>query len=114
MVNQNVVKRITDYLDESNAKSTSATLVGIFWYVDSRDRTPPLLEEINQALASRSNVGMENSGVDVIFVFGHQKANPGVTQNDFQRADAAYRKEFSLKLKELKNRKSGDAICHEK
>ncbi len=104
MVSQRVVKLITDYLDESEAKATSATLVGICWYVDGHNKTPPLLEEINQALASRPNVGIEHNNGDIVFVLGHPKANPAVTSNDLQRADAAYRKEFSLKLKELKNR----------
>ena len=100
MIDPHVVKLGTDYLDQCAGTNEKATLVGMHWYIDGRNKTLPLLEEVNEVLARRpsTNVARENGSV----VFVSEGSDRIVTAEDMRLADQQYRKEFAAALKKLK------------
>jgi len=99
MVSASVVRLAVDYLDQSAANGETATLVGMHWYIDSRNKVIPLLEEINEALSQRPGVFVQRSPEGVVFTSsGTERA---VTSKDMKQADRRYRQEFAAALKRL-------------
>jgi hypothetical protein len=99
MIDAHVVQLITDYLDQCITKGSQATLVGVQWYVDGRNKTLPLLEEINEALRHRPSLLVERLNGAVVFsLSGTEKV---ITAEDLRLADKQYRKEFSVAYKKL-------------
>jgi hypothetical protein len=99
MISTHVVKLATEYLDQCAAENQQATLVGMHWYIDGRDKTLPLLEEVNEALMQRASVYVQRVNGAVVFSsIGSERV---VTVEDMKRADKQYRKEFAVALKKL-------------
>ena len=100
MIDANVVRLAVEYLDSCLAAGTEATLVGMHWHIDGRNKTPPLLDEVNEALRQRPKllVTRHSGGI----VFSLSGVDTGVTSDEMKRADRQYRKEFSAKLRELR------------
>jgi hypothetical protein len=94
-----VVKLAVEYLDDCVALETAATLVGMHWYIDGRNKTLPFTEEVNAALSERPSLGAERIEGRVAFT---QAGRDLVTNEDMRRADKQYRHEFAEKLRELK------------
>lgn len=101
MVNAHVVDLAVGYLDECQATGRLATLVGMPWHIDGRDKTLPVLGEVNEALARRPRVFVSRPKGDVVFS-GHGTERC-VTADDMRRADEQYRAEFSEELRRLRN-----------
>jgi hypothetical protein len=99
MISSHIVKLATDYLDQCTAKSGKATLVGMHWYIDGRDKSLPLLDEVNEALSLRPSVYVQRINDEVVFT--HSGTERAITTDDIKLADKHYRKEFSIALKRL-------------
>ena len=99
MIDPNVVKLAVEYLDDCVARESAATLVGLHWYIDGRNKTLPLTEEVNAALSERPLLGAELIEGRVVFTL---KGKDRVTNEDMHRADKQYRLEFAQKVRELK------------
>lgn len=102
MIDTNVVKLATEYLDECQRKNSPATLVGMHWYIDGRNKTIPLTEEINEALAQRPSIRVHRINGRVFFV--SDGTYRSITDEDMKQANKQYRKEFSAAYKELKDK----------
>ena len=102
MTSTHIVKRATEYLDQCAASNTEATLVGMHWHIDGRDKTLPSLDELNLALIQRPVFVQRENGRVVFASDGKERA---LTQEDMQLADKLYRKEFAVALR--KSRRSG-------
>jgi hypothetical protein len=100
MIDPNVVKLAVEYLDQCCGENTPATLVGMHWFIDGRNKTLPLLEEINEALHQRPSVCVERTNGVVFFVTSGTEHV--VTKEDMKLADRGYRKEFTAALREMK------------
>ena len=99
MISTHVVKLATEYLDQCSARNQQATLVGMHWYIDGRDKTLPMLEEVNEALMQRASVYVQRLNGEVVFASsGSERA---ITAEDMKRADKQYRKEFAVALKKM-------------
>jgi len=103
MVDPNVVRLAVEYLDSCLSAGAEATLVGMHWHIDGRNKTLPLLDEVNEALRQRPELRVthHNGGI----VFSLSGVATAVTSDDMKLADKLYRREFSAKLRELR----GDA-----
>lgn len=101
MINAHVVDLAVGYLDECLATGRLATLVGMHWHIDGRNKTLPVLGEVNEALAWRPRVFVSRPNGDV--VFSDQGTERSVTADDLRRADGQYRAEFSEELRRLRN-----------
>jgi exopolysaccharide biosynthesis predicted pyruvyltransferase EpsI len=99
VIDPHVVKLATEYLDQRNSENHQATLVGMHWYIDGRNKTLPTLEEVNEALSKRANVRVQRLHGAVVFGLGGTKR--AVTIEDMRKADKSYRKEFAAALKKL-------------
>ena len=99
MISAHVVRLAVEYLDQCAAKNQQATLVGMHWYIDGRDKTLPLLEEVNDALMQRSSVYVQRANGAVVFASSGSERT--VTAEDMKEADKQYRKEFGAALKRL-------------
>ena len=100
MIDPHVIKLGTEYLDHCAATNEQATLVGMHWYIDGRNKTLPLLEEVNEALAQRPSFHVKRERGAV--VFASAGSEPIVTAEDMRLADKQYRKEFAAALRKLK------------
>jgi len=96
-ISPQVVKLATEYLDDCTANKSPATLVGMHWYIDGRNKTLPSTEEVNAALSQRPSLGVERIEGRVIFTVNGKHT---VTKEDMREADSQYRREFARKLKE--------------
>jgi hypothetical protein len=101
MVSAHVVDLAVEYLDECQNSGRLATLVGMHWHIDGRNKTLPLLSEVNEALARRAQVFVSRPNGDV--VFSHHGTERSVTADDMHQADKQYRAEFSKELRRLRN-----------
>lgn len=99
MNSPHVVNLAIEYLDGCAAKHESATLVGMHWYIDSREKTLPLLDELNEALKQRPTVHVQRGPKGV--VFESTGTERSLTHEDMKLADRQYRKEFAAALKRL-------------
>ena len=100
MISPHIVKLAIEYLDSSAVKGERCTLVGMHWYVDGRNKTLPVTEEVNAALAQRPSLFVVRENETVLFsVAGLERA---VTVEDMRLADTLYRKEFSAASANLK------------
>ena len=88
MISERVVRLITEYFDECATSKSQATLVGILGYVDYRNKTLPMVEEVNEALRQRPSA--------LTYV-------PLVSVEQMRQADRQYRKRFSQALKKLRS-----------
>ena len=102
-ISAHVVGLAIEYLDQCAAEKREATLVGMHWYIDGRNKTMPLLEEINQALQQRPTVRIQR--VKGAVVFSPNGSDGIVTHEDMRHADKQYRREFSAALKALRSPK---------
>lgn len=100
MISEHVVSLAIDYLDQCAAADRTATLVGMHSYIDGRNKTLPLMDEINEALKRRPSVGVNREDGSV--VFSRSGTAHAVTHEDMKRADTLYRKEFSAALEKLR------------
>jgi hypothetical protein len=100
MLDARVVTLAVEYLDTCQAEGHEATLVGMHWYVDGRNKTMPVLSEVNAALALRPN--MRVSRINCKVVFSAQGSEGVVTSEDMRRAGKDYRSEFSTQLRALR------------
>ena len=98
MIDPHVVKLAVQYLDDCLGRKTAATLVGMHWYIDGRNKTLPLTEEVNAALSERPALGAERMEGRVVFTHAGKDL---VTSEDMRYADKQYRREFAEKLREL-------------
>jgi len=98
MIDPQIVKLAVEYLDDCVVRKTAATLVGMHWYIDGRNKTLPLTEEVNAALCKRPALGAERVGRRVVFTHAGKDF---VTNEDMRRADKRYRREFEQKLRKL-------------
>lgn len=96
MIDPHVVKLAVKYLDDCVSRKTAATLVGMHWYIDGRNKTLPLTEEVNAALSKRPGLGAQC--IEGRVVFTHEGKDL-VTKEDMRRADKQYRREFAQKLR---------------
>ena len=103
MVDSNVVRLAVEYLDSCLSTGAQATLVGMHWHIDGRNKTLPLLDEVNEALRQRPSL-LATRHKDGI-MFSPSGVATAVTSDDMKVADRQYRTEFSAKLRELR----GDA-----
>lgn len=99
MISAHVVRLATEYLDQCAAKQQPATLVGMHWYIDSRDKTLPLLEELNEALKQRPAFYVQRGPKGVVFASTGTERT--LTHEDMKQADSRYRKEFAAALKRI-------------
>ena len=97
MIDSHVVELAIEYLDDCIARKLPATLVGMHWYIDARNKTIPLTEEVNAALTQRPALGVERIGGRVVFTHSSEHS---VTKEDMRHADRQYRREFARKLKQ--------------
>lgn len=100
MIDANVIRFAVEYLDKCSAENTPATLVGMHWFIDGRNKTLPLLAEVNEALQQRPSARVER--VDGSVVFGPFGTDRAVSCEDMKLADNRYRKDLSAALKKLK------------
>jgi hypothetical protein len=100
MLSPHVVKLAVEYLDQCEAAGQKATIVGMHWHIDGRNKTMPLLGEVNEALRQRPHLRV--SLQDGIVVFSPAGSEVLVTADDMRRADNQYRAEFSAELRKLK------------
>ena len=100
MITAHVVELATEYLDQCSAKNQKATLVGMHWYIDGRDKTLPSLEEVNLALVQRSSIYVQR--IDGNVAFASSGSERAVTNHDMKLADENYREEFPAALRKLK------------
>ncbi len=93
MVDVHVVGLAVEYLDECQRNGQVATLVGMYWHIDGRNKTMPLLSEVNDALAQRPQFFVSRPHGAVVFsVHGTERV---VTADDMRVADGQYRAEFA-------------------
>jgi hypothetical protein len=100
-IDPNVVKLAVEYLDQCSRENTPATLVGMHWFIDGRNKTLPLFEEINEALHQRPSVCVERPNGTV--VFAASGTENVVTKEDIKLAARRYSKEFSAALRRMKD-----------
>src|SRR5690242_15319785 len=100
MLSPPVVKLAVEYLDQCEAAGRQATIVGMHWHIDGRNKTMPLLDEVNEALKQRPH--MKVSRQDGIVIFSSAGSESVVTADDMRRADKQYRAEFSVEWRRLK------------
>jgi hypothetical protein len=98
-IDSHVVRLAIEYLDNCVANGSPATLVGMHWYIDGRNKTLPLRDEVNAALSERPSLGVKHVEGRVVFTTGGKLA---VTNEDMRHADKQYRREFDRKLRKLK------------
>ncbi len=101
MADANVVGLAVEYLDECRENDHVATLVGMHWHIDGRNKTMPLLSEVNEALAQRPQFFVSRPNGAVVFS-GHGTERL-VTADDMRVADKQYRTEFAKELRRLRN-----------
>lgn len=99
-IDAHVVQLAVEYLDTCVSAGTEPTLVGMHWYIDGRNKTTPLLDEVNQALRHRP--GLFVARQDDAVVFSRNGSAQSVTADDMKLADRQYRSEFSAKLRHLR------------
>lgn len=100
MIDEHVVKLGLEYLDQCASDGETATLVGMHWYIDGRNKTMPLTDEINEILRRRLDILVAREGKTVIFsANGKDRA---VTPEDMTHADRQYRKEFNVAYARLR------------
>jgi len=99
MISAHVVRLATEYLDQCAAKQETATLVGMHWYIDSRHKTLPLLEELNEALRQRPTVHVQRGPKGIVLASAGTERT--LTDEDMKQADSQYRKEFAAALKRI-------------
>jgi hypothetical protein len=97
MIDKHVVGLGIAYLDECAATGQQPTLVGMHWYIDSRNKTLPLTEEVNAALAQRPFFVRREGSV----VFATEGSERSVTDEDMRRAGKRYNKEFWAAYRKL-------------
>jgi len=66
-VHPRVINLALDYLDSCRMQGREATLVGMHWYIDSRNKTMPILDEVNEALARRRELRVSCRNGAVVF-----------------------------------------------
>ena len=96
----NVVNLAVEYLDQCNATGRKATLVGMYWYIDGRNKTMPLVEEVNEALNQR--LQMRVSRERTTTVFSPEGKERAVSAQDMRNADKQYREEFWAEYRRLR------------
>ena len=99
MISSHVINIAVEYLDGCAATNQRATLVGMLWHVDGRNKTLPLVEEVNEALKQRPSICVER--VDSLVLFGLHGSERAITVEDMRGADKQYRKEFAAALRRL-------------
>ena len=100
MISEHVVDLAIEYLDQCVAGGKTATLVGMHWHIDGRDKTLPLIDEVNEALKRRPNISVSRKNASVIFA--SDGSEHVVTGEDMKQADTQYRKEFPIALAGLR------------
>ena len=100
MLSPHVVKLAVEYLDQCQAAGQQATIVGMHWHIDGRNKTMPLLDEVNEALRQRPHLKVSRQ--DGIAIFSPEGSESVVTADDMRRADKQYRADFSAELRKLK------------
>jgi hypothetical protein len=104
MIDEGVVSFAKEYLDRRFSENKEATLVGMCWYIDGRDKTIPLLDEVNEAL--RQHVSAYVQRADGIVSFTSTGHDRNITADDLEQAIASYRQEFAVALEQLEAEKS--------
>lgn len=99
MRDTHVIKLAVEYLDTCRTEGREATLVGMHWHIDGRNKTMPLLGEVNEALAQRPEIRVSRPNGAV--VFSAQGDESIVTAEDMHRADEKYRSEVAAQLRTL-------------
>lgn len=100
MLDTHVVSLALEYLDECQSAGRQATLVGMHWYIDGRNKTLPLLSEVIEALSQRPQLLVSRQRGNV--VFSPNGTGRDVTPDDMRGADKQYRSEFSAELRKLR------------
>lgn len=106
MLDNRVVSLAVEYLDACQSEGREATLVGMHWHIDGRNKTMPLLNEVNAALTQRPNMRVSRDNGRV--VFSALGAEVVVTSEDMRRAENDYRSDFSAQLRALRVTGRGD------
>ena len=94
------------YLDEQLASNKPATLVEMLECIDYYDRLIATADEINAALAEPPGVYVER--MEELVELSTSGEDRLVTEEDVNRAFAAYNKEFQVRLKKLQENKRPD------
>ena len=100
MISERVVELAIEYLDQCVAVGKTATLVGMHWHIDGRNKTLPLIEEVNEALKRRPHLSVSRGNASVVFAY--DGSEHVVTGEDMKQADIQYRKEFAIALARLR------------
>ena len=96
MISAHIVELATEYLDQCAATNQQPTLVGVHWHIDGRNKSLPLLEEINEALLQRPLVYVQRAGGTV--TFSDSGIERTISAADMKQADKQYRREFATAL----------------
>ena len=97
MISANVVNLAIEYLDMCAVEQKTATLVGMYWHIDSRNKSVPLVEEVNEALKLRPQVLVSRENASVVFSLnGFEHA---VAATDMAQAYLQYIEEFNAAYK---------------
>lgn len=100
MIRQHVVNLATEYFNQCADRGATGTLVGMHWYIDGRDKTLPLVGEINEALKKQPSVFVTRENAFV--VFSTDGTERTVTSEDMKQADKQYRREFAAAVADLR------------
>jgi hypothetical protein len=102
MISARVVELAAEYLGQSADANGNATLVGLLWYVDSRDKSVPNADEVNAALQRQAGTMVARSAG--VVSFSQSGTSHTITEADLRTAYEQYRAEFAALL-----RKASDA-----
>jgi hypothetical protein len=103
VISESNIELATTYLDMCFREGKPATLVGMHWYIDGRNKLIPALEELNEALRRRPTVYIHRTNQGIEFALtGTERL---ITEEDLKQGYARYHEDFLAKSKSLENRK---------
>ena len=101
-----IVHFIIEYLDHCGTSHEDATLVGMHWYVDGREKTVPDVDEVNKALKKRPTIYVQRGANGV--VFASSGTDRTVTADDMAQAQRQYAEALRVAVGKLPG--LGDAL----
>lgn len=104
MINEDAVSLAKEYLDLRFSESKEATLVGMLWYIDGRDKIILLLDEVNETLRQHASVYVQRADGKIIFAL--TGSDRTVKADELEQAIIDYRNEFAAAFRKLESEKS--------